>query len=67
MTGLDDHRALVSLQLVDGVDLANVDGRIEGTGRRARHLKVCSVEDATASWVRAVIAAKIAYRTRRAE
>jgi hypothetical protein len=55
------HTAHVNLQLVDGVDLANPDGRIEGTGKRARHIKVRSVEDAHAPWLRAAIAAQVAY------
>jgi hypothetical protein len=56
------HKSWVNLQLADGVELANPDGRIEGTGKRIRHVKVRSVEDAAAPWVRAVIAAQLAYR-----
>jgi hypothetical protein len=56
------HTSWVNLQLADGVELANPDGRIEGTGKRIRHVKVRSVEDAAAPWVRAVIAAQLAYR-----
>ena len=56
------HRSWVNLQLADGVDLPNPDGRIEGTGKRVRHLKIRSVEDARAPWVRATIAAQVAYR-----
>ena len=48
------HKAHVNLQLADGVDLPNPDGRIEGTGKRIRHVKVRSVEDARAPWLRAV-------------
>ena len=40
------HTAHVNLQLADGADLPNPDGRIEGTGKRVRHVKVRSVEDA---------------------
>ena len=36
------HKAYVNLQLADGVDLPNRDGRIEGTGKRIRHVKVRS-------------------------
>ena len=57
------HKAHVNLQLADGVDLPNPDGRIEGTGKRVRHLKVRSVEDARASWVRAAIAAQLAHHS----
>jgi len=56
------HKAHVNLQLVDGVDLPNPEGRIEGTGKRARHLKVRSIEDARSTWLRAAIAAQIAHR-----
>ena len=57
------HKAHVNLQLADGVDLPNPDGRIEGTGKRVRHVKVRSVEDARAPWVRAAIAAQLAHRS----
>jgi hypothetical protein len=57
------HKAHVNLQLVDGVDLPNPDGRIEGTGKRARHVKVRSVADIDAPWLRAAVAAQLAYRT----
>lgn len=57
------HRSWVNLQLADGADLADPDGRIEGTGKRIRHVKVRSVEDASSGWVRAVIAAQGAYRS----
>jgi hypothetical protein len=56
------HRAWVNLQLADGVDLPNPDGRIEGTGKRVRHIKIRSVEDARAPWVRATIEAQVAHR-----
>ena len=57
------HKAHVNLQLADGVDLPNPDGRIEGTGKRIRHVKVRSVEDAAAPWLRAVIENQVAIRT----
>ena len=56
------HKAHVNLQLADGADLPNPDGRIEGTGKRVRHVKARSVEDATAPWMRAAIAAQLAFR-----
>jgi hypothetical protein len=56
------HKAHVNLQLADGVDLPNPDGRIEGTGKRVRHVKARSVEDARAPWLRAAVAAQVAYR-----
>ena len=56
------HKAHVNLQLADGVDLPNPVGRIEGTGKRIRHVKVRSVEDAGAPWVRAVVVTQLALR-----
>ena len=56
------HKSHVNLQLADGARLPNRDGRIEGTGKRIRHVKARSVEDARAPWVRAAIAAQLAYR-----
>jgi len=56
------HSAHVNLQLPDGVDLPDPDGLIEGTGKRIRHVKVRSVGDAAAPWLRAVIAAQLAHR-----
>ena len=56
------HKSWVNLQLADGVDLPDPQRRIEGTGKRIRHVKVRSVEEASAGWVRDVIAAEIAFR-----
>jgi Domain of unknown function (DU1801) len=56
------HKTHVNLQLVDGVDLPNPHGRIEGTGKRARHVKVRSADQASAPWVRDAIGAQIAHR-----
>jgi hypothetical protein len=56
------HKAHVNLQLADGADLPNPSGRIEGTGKRVRHVKARSVEDAKSQSMRAAIAAQLAYR-----
>ena len=56
------HKTHVNLQLADGAELPNPDGRIEGTGKRIRHVKVRSVEDAGSDWVRCVVGAQLAYR-----
>jgi hypothetical protein len=59
------HRAHVNLQLVDGVDLPNPFGKVQGTGKRARHVKVRSIEEAAAAWLTAAIDAQIAvFRAR---
>lgn len=56
------HKAHVNLQLVDGVDLPNPGSRIEGTGKRARHVKVGSVDDVGSTWLRAALDAQVAHR-----
>jgi hypothetical protein len=53
------HRSWVNLQLAHGAELPNADGRIEGTGKRIRHVKVRSVEDAGTPWLRAAIEAQL--------
>ena len=56
------HSAHVNLQLPDGVDLPDPDGLIEGTGKRIRHVKIRSVEAASAAAVRAIIDAQVGLR-----
>lgn len=56
------HKAHVNLQLADGAELPNPDGRIEGTGKRIRHVRARSVEDAGSDWVRRVIAVQVEFR-----
>ena len=57
------HRSHVNLQLADGVDLPNASGRIEGTGKRIRHVKVKSLEEAASPWLAQVIQAQVDVRT----
>ena len=56
------HTAHVNLQLADGAELPDPNGRIEGTGKRIRHVKVRSVDEARSDWVRATIGAQLACR-----
>jgi hypothetical protein len=56
------HSAHVNVQLVDGVDLPDPDGLIEGTGKRIRHVKVRSVEAAASPALRAIVDAQVALR-----
>ena len=56
------HQTHVNLQLVDGVDLPNPDGRIEGTGKRARHVKVRSATEIGERWFTDALAAQAAFR-----
>ncbi len=46
MFAIIPHKAHVNLQLADGANLHDRDGRIEGTGKRIRHVKVRSMDDA---------------------
>jgi hypothetical protein len=56
------HRDHVNLQLADGADLSDPDGLIEGTGKRIRHVKIRSVEAASAPPIVAIIRAQLAAR-----
>jgi hypothetical protein len=56
------HRIHVNLQLADGADLPNPDGLIEGTGKRIRHVKIRTVQDASSPRVLAIIRAQLAAR-----
>jgi hypothetical protein len=62
MFAIIPHRAHVNLQLADGAELPNADGRIEGTGKRIRHVKLRSVADTRSDWLRGAIRAQLAYR-----
>ena len=56
------HAAHVNLQLADGAELPDPDGLIEGTGKRIRHVKIRSVEAASAPPLLAIIRAQLAAR-----
>jgi hypothetical protein len=56
------HTSWVNLQLADGVDLPDPEGLIEGTGKRIRHVKVRSVEAASAAPLLAIVRAQLALR-----
>jgi hypothetical protein len=56
------HKAHVNLQLADGALLADPLGLVEGTGKRIRHVKIRTVEDASSPAVRGLIAAQLAAR-----
>ena len=56
------HKVHVNLQLADGADLPNAGGLIEGTGKRIRHVKIRSVEDASSPAVVAIVRAQLAAR-----
>jgi hypothetical protein len=56
------HGAHVNLQLADGVDLPDPTGIVEGTGKRIRHVKVRSVEQARSAAVRELVRAQVGAR-----
>ena len=56
------HGGWVNLQLADGALLPNVEGLVEGTGKRIRHVKVRSLEAAQDPRVRALIRAQLEVR-----
>lgn len=51
------HRRHVNLQFFDGVSLPDPEGLLEGTGRRARHVKIRRVEECLSEGVRGLIRA----------
>ena len=56
------HASHVNVQLADGALLDDPAGIVEGTGKRIRHVKCRSVEDAARPSLRAVLAAQAARR-----
>ena len=56
------HAGWVNLQLADGAILPNPDGRIEGTGKKIRHIKVRSDEAAASDRVREAVRAQLSQR-----
>jgi hypothetical protein len=56
------HSAHVNLQLADGVELPDPTGLIEGTGKRIRHVKVRSVEEAASPALCAIVDAQVGLR-----
>ena len=56
------HSAHVNVQLVDGADLPDPTGIVEGTGKRIRHVKVRDMADVARPALRALIAAQAERR-----
>jgi hypothetical protein len=56
------HARWVNLQLADGAILPDPDGLIEGTGRRIRHVKIHSADEADSDAVREIVRAEVATR-----
>ena len=60
--GLIPHASHVNVQLADGATIADPDGLIEGTGKRIRHVKCRSVEDAARPALRGILDEQAALR-----
>ncbi|HEV8516123.1 MAG TPA: DUF1801 domain-containing protein [Candidatus Limnocylindrales bacterium] len=56
------HKAHVNLQLADGVDLADRDEIVEGTGKRIRHVKCRSLEECERPALRKLMREQVARR-----
>jgi hypothetical protein len=59
------HAGWLNLQLADGAYLPDPEGRIEGTGKRIRHVKLRSAEAAADPAVRAIVRAQVELHGRR--
>lgn len=56
------HKNWVNLGFFKGVDLPDPSGLLEGTGKKLRHVKVRSIEDAERPEVKALIEEAVAER-----
>ncbi len=59
------HKGWVNLGFYQGVYLADPESLLEGTGRKMRHVKVRSADDANQPAVRALLKAALELRTER--
>jgi hypothetical protein len=57
------HARWLNLQLVDGALLPDPDRLIEGTGKRIRHVKIRSADQALSPAVRSIVRAQVAVRS----
>ena len=62
IAALSPQRSYVNLELIDGVDLPDPTHRLEGTGKRLRHVKIRSSEDARHPDVRALLEVAARHR-----
>lgn len=56
------HRGWVNLGFYQGSSLPDPEGLLEGTGKKLRHVKIRSLEDASRADVRALVEAAVAER-----
>jgi len=59
------HAGWLNLQLADGGSLPDPEGRIEGTGKRIRHVKLRNADAAADPAVRAIVRAQVEFHGRR--
>ena len=57
------HKSWVNLGFFRGVDLPDPHGLLEGTGKKLRHIKIRSLEDAENPMIHALIEVALAERT----
>ena len=62
LVALSPQRAYVNLEFGDGVDLSDPAHRLEGTGKRLRHVKVRTTNDARQPEVRQLIETAARHR-----
>ena len=56
------HKRWVNLGFYQGVDLADPEGLLEGTGAMMRHVKIRSMDEANRSAVRALVEGALEHR-----
>ena len=56
------HKRWVNLGFYQGVELADPEGLLEGTGAKMRHVKVRSVDEARQAAVRALVEGALEWR-----
>ena len=56
------HRSWVNVQFADGADLPDPAGIVEGTGKKVRHVKVRTLEEAAGPALLALIQAQLSIR-----
>jgi hypothetical protein len=52
----------VNLGFYRGVDLPDPEGKLEGTGKKLRHIKIRSVEECEQPWIRELVKAAVDER-----
>ena len=58
------HKGWVNLGFYQGASLADPEGLVEGTGRKMRHVKIRSTDEANRPGVRALLKAALELRTK---